>query len=303
MVTNHFEFERLIITGASTSYERSLFALIGSLNCNWPGHPPILVYNLGLAPDAVDVLMKAGLMVRDVPAFVPHWRSDFTWRPWCFHDAPAREYLWLDAGLCVLRPLDDAFEAIHRLGYFSVALYNHPVAPSVPDPLRRNAGIREDALSEMISISAGVHGIRKEGAGAELINEAYQLCLNHENMRATEPPHRHDQALLTLMLYKHFGPPLLADYHVYAYHDPSGPGIESRQKIWVHRRKMLDEDVAFFSSYVAKVGPTHRPEKRWEHPPLTPLMKLRILIAKLRGRYPGDDRVDVSGRILHGVKD
>lgn len=296
--------DRVIVTGASPSYEPSLLALLGSLNCNWPGHPRVVVYDLGMSARTIDQLRQAGVEVRRVPAFCANWRSDFTWKLWCFRDAPAASYLWIDAGMCVLAPLDEAFECAEKLGYFAVALYNHPVAPSVPEPLRVNSGTSPERLQEMISISSGIHAICKRGPGAALLEEGYRLALSPDNMKATSPQHRHDQSLLTVLLYKHFGPPVLADYHVYAYHEPTGPGAESRQKVWVHRRKMTTADRDYFQHHLAVPGPRYRPVTRipsarrpgW-------VARLRIAVAKLRGRYPGDDWVDLDRTILHGLKD
>jgi hypothetical protein len=298
-------YDRVIATAASAGYESSLLALIGSLNCNWPNHPAIVVYDLGLSADVLAKLNGAKIEVRKIPVFCPHWRSDFTWKMWCFRDAPGRSYLWLDAGLCVLRPMDEAFVSIEKLGYFAVALYNHPIAPSVPEPLTRNLGLNSEEMEPMISMSSGIHGFLKEQNGAELVEEAYQRALIWENMQATAPPHRHDQALLTLLLYKHFGPPVLADYHIYAHHFPTGPGSESRQKTWVHRRKMLKRDMDYFAQFLSTQGKPYRPidripgaadPKGWFH-------KLRVTIAKLRGRYPGDEVIDLDSTILHGLKD
>ncbi len=295
--------DHIIITGASPSYETSLLALLGSLNCNWPGHPRVVVYDLGMTSSTLQRLAAADIEVRKVPEFCPHWRSDFTWKPWCFRDAPGRSYLWLDAGMCVLRPLDEAFACIERLGYFAVALYNHPIAPSVPELLCRNLGLTAVELEPMISMSSGVHGFLKEGPGAELVEESFQRALVQENMQATAPPHRHDQALLTLLLYKHFGSPVLADYHIYAHHDPTGPGSESRQKIWVHRRKMLEADQRHFAQFLNRAGDPYRPVGRiaGAKPPGW-FKRLRFAVAKLRGRFPGDDYVDLDQTVLRGLK-
>lgn len=297
-------YERLIITAASSGYADALLALLGSLNCNWPGHPPVLVYDLGLPPPLLEKLQECGVLVRSVPVFCPHWREDFTWKPWCFLDAPADTYLWIDAGMCVLRPLWETFIGAEHLGYFAVALYNHPVAPSVPEPLIRNAKIEKGELDEMVSISSGLHALHKQGRGLALVEEAVQLALQHENMEATRPEHRHDQALMTILLNKYFGPLILADYHVYCHHYPDGPGVESRQKVWVHRRKMTREDQEFFLRYVGRPGPRHLPRKRVERPPDPGLlMRARIAIAKLRRRYPGDDLEDSSKDVFHGLRD
>ena len=44
---------RMIITAASSTFGPSLLALLGSLNLNWPGHPPVRVYDIGLDEDTL----------------------------------------------------------------------------------------------------------------------------------------------------------------------------------------------------------------------------------------------------------
>lgn len=301
--TSKMVVERLIITAASAGYEQSLLALIGSLNCNWPDHPPVLVYNLGMSSQALELLHANGILLREVPPFVPHWREDYTWKIWCFRDAPARTYLWLDAGLCVFRPLDEAFCCAERLGYFAVSLYNHPVLPSVPPFLLKSIGLSIQDVSEMISISSGIHSICKEGRGLLVLTEAFNLCQVHANLEATEPMHRHDQALLTLLLYKYFGSIVLSDYHVYAYHYPFGPGEVSRQKIWVHRRKMLPGDIAYFLQHLSGTGMIYRPVDYIRRKPISLLRRIRVLLAKARRRYPGEDVININKYLSHGLKD
>ena len=114
---------KLIVTGASVSFSQSLLALLGSLTLNWPEHPPVLVYDLGLDEQILGTLHENQIQVRKVPPFVPHWRKHFTWKVWCWNDAPARDVFWLDAGVVVLHPLDDVFMAIDKIGYFITPTY------------------------------------------------------------------------------------------------------------------------------------------------------------------------------------
>jgi hypothetical protein len=62
-------YKKLIITAASEGYAISLFALIGSLNCNWPEHPPVLVYDLGLNRESLEKLHEHQVPVKQVPSF------------------------------------------------------------------------------------------------------------------------------------------------------------------------------------------------------------------------------------------
>ena len=64
--------EELIVTAASHAYSDLVLALVGSANANWPEHPRILAYDLGMSADAVALLCEAGVEVRRVPPFCPH---------------------------------------------------------------------------------------------------------------------------------------------------------------------------------------------------------------------------------------
>jgi hypothetical protein len=260
----------LIITAASQSYATSLLALVGSINVNWPGHPRILVYDLGLDPEPLAKLNAAGIEVRKVPPFCLHWRQHFAWKLWCMHDAPCENLLWLDAAVCLLRPLDEAFIAIHSLGYFAPT-NGWTLSTGVCEPLRLVFGFERSTLNEMLSITGCVFGTSKTGKGRQLIEEAMQLALKEENLQAAHPLHRHDQALLSLLLHKHYAPVVFADHAVYA--GWTSPKQFAVQKVWVHRRSMREEDQKHFISQIVKPGATYFPQ--------TPVEPCRSLIHRL----------------------
>lgn len=267
----------LIITGASQSYEDSLLALLGSINLNWSGHPRVLVYDLGLSPEVISALNAAGIEVRKVPAFCPHWLQHFTWKIWCMYDAPCRNFLWLDAGVCILKPFDEAFAAIRSLGYFAPT-NGWTLESGVCETLRLALDLDRNLLNEMLSITGCVFGLNKEGRGARLIEEAMQLALTEGNLRAMEPLHRHDQALLSLLLYRYFAPVVFADHIAYA--GWMSPRQFALQKVWVHRRSLRPEDQKHFASHIGIGGNPYIPQ-----PPLAPklsnITRLRALLGKL----------------------
>lgn len=290
--------DRLILTAASPTFEPSLLALIGSLNCNWPNHPDVLVYDLGMTLETRSILRRAGIDVRSVPDFCPHWRKYFTWKRWCLKDCPSRAYLWLDAGTCVLRPMDEAFVGIDRLGYFCST--NHwPLLPNTNPAVRREMCLDTDWLSATASVNSGIHGLGKSGAGLELIEENFHLALSEETLRPTEPLHRHDQPILTVLLHKYFSPVLYADFKTYAGWE--SPRDVINQKIWVHRRRMRARDMEYFAQYLAHPGPPRIPESLPPPKKRTWLQRLRIHVARWRGRAPRDDQ---AGTVVYdGVRD
>ena len=288
----------LILTGASSAYESSLLAMVGSLNLNWPGHPRVLVYDLGMGSETLSRLSEADVEVRKVPEFCPHWRKHFAWKIWCCNDAPCEAYLWLDAGVCVLRPIDEALASITALGYFCPAL-NYPLRSTVCHPLRIACGLTPEDLDAMSSLNGGVHGFSKQSAGGALLSRAMELALNEENIRATEPLSRHDQAILSVLLYHYFQPVLFADFLTYSAYE--SPCQAHAQKVWHHRRRMLPEDQEHFAQHLSGGGAPYMPKPLPSPTKPSLVMRLRIQIARLRGRAPRSDRAGKS--IYDGVRD
>lgn len=288
----------LIVTAASKLFENSLLALIGSANCNWPNHPRILVYDLGMTDKTLERLESASVEVRKVPAFCPHWRKYFTWKFWCLTDIPAKAYLWLDAGTCILRPMPEVFEAIEKFGYFCCT--NHwDLKKNMSMEKQRALGLSDNKLAGMVSINSGVFGLKKDSAGNELINKGMQIALIEKNMIPTAPLHRHDQPIFSALLCEIFGPVLYADFLTYA--GWLSPIEVINQKIWVHRRRMLPADQEYFATHIAHAGRPYLPQPLPVPPETSLLMRWRVKIARWRGRLPPSD---IAGQYIYdGVKD
>ena len=293
-------YKELILTAASPAYEASLLALIGSLNVNWPNHPKVLVYDLGIGAETLTKLASANVDVKKVPEFCIHWRKHFTWKIWCCNDAPCDAYLWIDAGVCVLRPMPDAFYMIKKMGYFCQP-NGFTCEDIVPPALMNACGLSANKLRHMLSINGGLHGILKNTVGIALLSEAMGLALNEQNMCATKLLHRHDQALLSILFYKYFVDIVFADHLIYAGH--KSPIDMNGQKIWVHRRRMTEYDMKYFSEFIQgpKIGKSRIPQSPLDQIPHSFMMQLRIRIAKLRGRY--SDGLGKEKVIPDGVRD
>ncbi len=273
--------ESLILTAASQAYADAVIALIGSAKANWPDHPEIRVYDLGM--DAVTAArigqFRKVTLVR-VPEFCPHWRQHYVWRTWCVNEAPCARYLWLDAGAAVLRPMGHCFETIAKTGYFCVTTW-WALRPQVNDHLRRYFSASNEWLESNCGISGGVHGLEKNDAGKHLLQEFYDISLDEKQFQATEPTHRHDQAVLSLLFYKHFGVPVCGDHPTYCGTHLGFPG----QCVWIHRRSMVEADLQYFHSCAPDGGVKRLPQMPVVRAPGM-LMKVRRAIAKFRGREP-----------------
>lgn len=246
-----------IITAASESYARQLLALLGSLESNWPSHPPVVVYDLGLSVSVLNSLETRKIEVRKVPAFCPHWRQHFTWKIWCWNNIDAETFLWVDAGAVVLSSLEEVFRHIKRTGYLVVPNYRL-LAEEASEEACLSCGVEPSFREGKTTLAGGFIGFDK---GNELIStilkHALELALVEKNIKATDPKHRHDQALISLLIYKNIQSPLMLDGNIYL-GGPS-PILVPGQKVWACRTGMIESDLVNFSNYFL--------EPKDEHPP------------------------------------
>jgi len=280
----------LIVTPGFPQQTSSLLALLGSLTLNWPGHPPVLVYDLGLAPQTRRRLHEAGVAVAEVSPFCAHWRRHFAWRLWCLWQAPARHLLWLDADCLVLRPLDEVLAAARGTGYFFTTTH---------EPLEREAsveacagcGLEPEFRRGKLALASGLMGFRKQGAVARLLEEAARVAQVESHLAPSDVGHRRSQAVLSLLAYKYLGELLLADGRVY--HGEVWPAEVTGQKLWVHRHSLRPEDLAHLAAHIATPGPRFVPT-----PPVGPARARAIVhLSRVHRCFARGDRQEAAARL------
>lgn len=272
--------ERLIITAASQSFGPSLLALLGSLTVNWQNHPPVLVYDLGLDERTLAVLEQHQIAVKRVPPFCSHWRKYYAWKVWCWKDAPARNFLWIDAGIVVLQPLDEIFDTINQFGYF-ICGTGLRMTDNVSAAMCGACGLEFSFCKDKETLAGGILGINKEMV-RDLLEEAISVAVNQEAMRATTPLHRWDQSLISLLLYKYFGEPHTANAQIYLEH--KSPRAQPGQKVWVHRRAIDARDIRYFAKHLATAGAPYLPRTPHNWRANLPLYKLRRWLGRQNER-------------------
>jgi tetratricopeptide (TPR) repeat protein len=248
----------LIITAASKEFGPSLLALLGSLNLNWPNHPPVLVYDIGLDLETLELLSRNKISVTRVPPFCKHWRRHFTWKLWCLNHAPARDVLWLDAGLAVLQPLDEIYDSLNTSGYFFTTNYEL-LDWEASDRASRACGLSLDFRKGKLTLPGGLMAFRKTGAVQQILSEALSVALTERNIAATEVSHRFDQAIISLLAYKYLGRVVVADGNIYL--GSLSPRQTPGQKVWAHRRRMLQHDLEHLGSNVTGYGQPYIPSE------------------------------------------
>ena len=210
---------KAIITSASNKFFPSLINMLGSLNVNYPNHPPIFIYNLGLSFMFRQELRQIeGVILLDIPHFVPHWRVCYTWKTYIFVNPLAELNLYLDAGTQILRPLNEMFDVIDKDGYFAVhqGVKNKEIIPS---DYTEKFDVQNSTLEDY-SITAGIFGFKKNGSVSHQLEDMHEAskegyCLGfsqeeiwkNKGVNKTEfirdcPKFRHDTTLLSIFLRK-----------------------------------------------------------------------------------------------------
>lgn len=252
--------DKLIITAASKAYGPSLLAMLGSLTLNWPQHPPVLVYDLGLDDATRAELARHKVKVKLVPPFCPHWRKHYTWKIWCWHDAPARDVLWIDAGIAVLQPLDEVFSVIAQQGYFVVP-NGWPLSREASEAHCRGCGVPPEFRHGKPTFTAALVGFEKEGWMGELLDEALRVALVEEYITAGTPDHRWEQALFSLLLHRYSDQVSFAEPEIY--HAEKSPLQTPPPKVWLHRRTMCARDREHFAAHISTPGAPLIPNRSW----------------------------------------
>jgi hypothetical protein len=269
--------EKLIITGASVSFGPALLALLGSLALNWPNHALVLIYVLGMDEDTLSIFCNNNIQVKKVPPFVPLWRKHFTWKVWCWNDAPARDVLWMDSGVVALQPPDDIFNAIDRLGYFINPSYNL-LTDSATAAASTGWGVDPKFRIGKMTFNGGVVGFRIEGIIGNIVNEALQVASVEEHIISTITLGRHNQAILSLLIYKYIPNPIMLYTVVYAGWE--SPHQVHGQKIWQHRRNLFQDNIKYFAKYRLSPGDPYIPRDPIQGQRVPFLKRIRKLVQK-----------------------
>ncbi len=88
---------------------------------------------------------------------------------------------------------------------------------------------------------------------------ALELATVEKHLRAAEPIHRHDQAIVSLLMHRDRGDVISSDGMVHG--GWTSPRQVDCQKIWCHRRAMRDHAQEYFARHLALPGPARTPSE------------------------------------------
>lgn len=246
----------VLATAADAAYGYHALNLVGSVKRNSDVFDRVEVYDLGLTPHQRHLLGAVpGVLVREVPPFVPHWAQCFTWKPWAWMQVDGDRVFWLDAGTSVLRSLAPALAQVGELGYFLVSQGNQ-LADIVPEDYFAAYGLAEEHASHAY-VAAGILGFRPGSDFFErVLVPTYEDCLAGRNLGFSPdearsknrgighmespplrdcPQFRWDQTILNVHVFLAEPTATVADLDEYG--GWRSPHDHPRQVIWHHRRR------------------------------------------------------------------
>ena len=179
---------KAIITSCSNKFFPSVLNLIGSIKKNYPNHPTIYVYDLGLLKLFVGVLKNIkDVKVLSIPHFVPYWRACYTWKTYILANPIAKQNFYMDAGCQVLLPLDEIFDQIDSVGHFVV---QQQAKLDWIVPLEYRNWITVDPVYyDRNCLTAGIVGFKNESTITPVLKKLYDmacsgLCLGFSQIDA-----------------------------------------------------------------------------------------------------------------------
>jgi hypothetical protein len=165
-----------LITSCSNKFFPSVINLLTSIKVNYPNHPPIYVYDLGLFYTfRKELEMIEGVTVIPMPHFCPHWRACYTWKTYIFAHPLADLNFYLDAGCQVLKPLDQDFKIIEDDDILLID-QGQTFADIVPKSYQEMFALGNE-FDDLTMIHAGIIGFKKTPTTGEIFTKIYAAAI------------------------------------------------------------------------------------------------------------------------------
>lgn len=251
--------ECALVTATDAKHAPYLFNAINSIRERFPAHPTLYVFDLGMTwLQRRELQSAAGVELRKVDRFVPHWKTNWSWKPYILTQVSERYVLYFDAANIVLyRPLHLWFLTIARSGYFLIK-NGQRMQDITPSNYWAKFDLDAARSATDSTFGAGLFGFDRRSPAGEAVSEALQRTKAGWNLGRSRAEQRRtydasvihdcllfraDQTLLNLAFRKRYGDALVLRDEV-RYCGRGGRADDPRQYLWYSRR--LRQSLIYF---------------------------------------------------------
>ena len=172
-----------IITASDSKHAPYLFNAIASLKINFPDHPKVIIYDLGLTQfERHEIQCIKEVELRKIENFVSHWRANWSWKLYALTNKVPRYYLYLDLpNFVILRSLATWFLAIKKNGYLLIS-NGQTLGDIVPEDFWSIFKLDKFSFKKQPTFGAGVIGVDSSSASYSAIELAMNGVLEGLNL-------------------------------------------------------------------------------------------------------------------------
>jgi hypothetical protein len=245
--------ECALVTATDRKHAPYLFNTVASIESRFPDHPVLHVFDLGMSTlQRKELSSVPWIKLRAVEQFAPHWKQNWSWKPYILTQIPQRYAFYFDASNIVLyRPLILWFWAIVRSGYFLIR-NDQQMHQITPPEYYQLFGCEQAVLQHQPTFGAGLMGFDLQGFARAAIDEVLERTIQGWNLgRSAQEVRdtydysvirqcecfRADQTLFNLALRKRLAGDDLILRDQWKYCGQGGPVDHPRQYLWYSRRQ------------------------------------------------------------------
>lgn len=240
-----------LVTAADAKYAPFLFNTLSSIHANFPDHPIVYVFDLGLSgAQKYELKSVPWIRLKAIDKFVPHWKAGWSWKPYILTQVDERFVLYFDAANIVLyRSIYLWFLAIKYHGFFGIA-NGQRLNDITPSDYWEIFKLDPVTCAARPTFGAGLFGFDQAGKAGEAIRKCLSLTIDGWSLgRSADEKNplygsaplrdcacfRADQTLLNLAMLEHIGPGILIRDEL-RYCGYGGPRDHVNQYLWYARR-------------------------------------------------------------------
>lgn len=252
----HSEYEAIradsaLVTATDAKYAPFLFNTLSSIHANFPDHPLVYVFDLGLnRAQRCELESVPWIRLRAIDKFIPNWKVGWSWKPYILTRVNERFVLYFDAANIVLyRSIALWFLAIKRHGFFGIS-NGQRMQEITPTDYWALFGLDSDACAARPTFGAGLFGFDRASPAGLAISKCLALTVAGWNLGRSASEQnplygkvairdcvcfRADQTLFNLAMIEHMGLAILVRDEV-RYCGRGGSNDHVNQYLWYSRR-------------------------------------------------------------------